>query len=262
MTYQLEIDTMMAAVRGAGQLALRHFAAGPAVEEKPDLSPVTAADRECEQLISRVLSDGFPEDGILGEEGTHRPSRSNRRWIIDPIDGTRDFIRGNSFWSVQLALEAAGDVVLGAIYFPCLDEMLHAVRGKGCYWNDAPTRAAETARLDKAILMISGLKSAWDVWPPDSVRRLTEICWTVRSYGASYDIAMLARGKADIWLSGSGMPWDYAPATIIAKESGARFLTKDGTGRIDARHCLICIPGLEQELRSILKMPARPDPLR
>jgi histidinol-phosphatase len=258
MTYQHETEIMLAAVRGAGQLALRHFAASPAVEEKPDLSPVTAADRECEQLISRVLSAGFPEDGILGEEGTHQPSRSNRRWIIDPIDGTRDFIRGNTFWSVQLALEADGDVVLGAIYFPCLDEMLHAVCGKGCYWNDAQTRAAETASLEKAILMISGLKSAWYVWQPDSVRRLTEICWTVRSYGASYDIAMLARGKADIWLSGSGMPWDYAPASIIARESGARFLTKDGTGRIDARHCLICTSGLERELRRILRISTTP----
>jgi fructose-1,6-bisphosphatase/inositol monophosphatase family enzyme len=104
--------------------------------------------------------------------------------------------------------------------------------------------------------MVSGLKVAWRIWEPESLRRLTEICWTVRGYGAGYDIVMLARGRADIWLSGSGMEWDYAPARIIAQELGAKFLTKDGTGRIDARHCLICAPTLEGQLRNILGMPA------
>ncbi|MBZ5495011.1 MAG: inositol monophosphatase [Acidobacteriia bacterium] len=254
MSYERETEAMLSAARQAGEIALWHFRAGTAAEVKEDQSPVTAADRECEQFISGSLSAGFPADGILGEEGTHKPSHSGRRWLIDPIDGTRDFVRRNRFWSVQIALEADGRIVLGAIYFPLLAEMLHAISGVGCYWNDAPTRVADTSRLDKAILAVSGFKSAWGVWDAEALRRLTEICWTVRGYGASYDIAMLARGKADIWLSGNGMEWDYAPARIIAQESGARFLTRDGTGRIDARHCLICTPGLEQELRALLRM--------
>jgi len=255
-SYLREIDTTLTAARKAGEHALRHFDAGTAAEEKEDRSPVTSADRECEQLISSIISDLFPEDGILGEEGARRPSRSGRRWLIDPIDGTRDFVRRNVFWSVQIALENLGEIVLGAIYFPCLEEMLHAVLDAGCFWNDARTRAADTSRLDKAILMVSALQSAWAVWPPDAIRALTEACWTVRGYGASYDVAMLARGKADIWLSGNGMEWDYAPAHIIARECGARFLTRDGSGRIDARHCLLCTPGLERELLRILQMPA------
>lgn len=254
MSFQRETDTMLSAARQAGELALRHFTTGTATEEKKDSSPVTAADRECEQLVSRVLSAAFPDDGILGEEGAFQASRSGRRWLIDPIDGTRDFVRRNTLWAVQIALEVEGRIVLGAIYFPCLNEMLHAISGGGCFWNDAPTRAADTSRLDKSILMVSGLKAAWQVWAPDAVRQLIEICWTVRSYGASYDVAMLACGKTDIWLSGSGMEWDYAPAHVIAQEAGARFLTKDGTGRIDAGHCLICTPGLELELRRVLRM--------
>jgi fructose-1,6-bisphosphatase/inositol monophosphatase family enzyme len=217
MPFQHETDTMLSAARQAGELALRHFTAGTATEEKEDSSPVTAADRECEQLVSRVLSAAFPDDGILGEEGAFQASRSRRRWLIDPIDGTRDFVRRNMFWSVQIALEVEGRIVLGAIYFPCLNEMLHAVSAAGCFWNDARVRAADTSRLDKAILMVSGLKSARQVWAPDAVHQLIEICWTVRSYGAGYDVAMIARGKTDIWLSGSGMEWDYAPARVIAK---------------------------------------------
>ncbi len=254
MTYRRETENMLEAARKAGELALRQFVTDMPSEEKEDQSPVTAADRECEQLISGMLADAFPDDGLLGEEGACRPSRSGRRWLIDPIDGTRDFVRRNTFWSVQIALEAEGRIVMGVIHFPCLDATLHAVSGAGCFWNNELTRVSDTARLDRSILAVSGLKSAWHVWDPEALRRLTEICWTVRSYGASYDVAMLARGKADIWLSGNGMEWDYAAARIIAQESGARFLTKDGTGHIDARHCLICTPGVETELRRILKM--------
>jgi histidinol-phosphatase len=256
MPYQRETELALCAARQAGAIALRHFRAGTVAEEKADRSPVTAADRECEHLICELLSEAFPGDGILGEEGAARASHSGRRWLIDPIDGTRDFVRRNSFWSVQIALEDEDKIVLGVIFLPCLNEMLHAISGAGCYWNGSQTCGAATTSLDQAILMLSGLKMAGTVWAPDAVRRLTEICWTVRSYGAGYDMIMLARGCADIWLSSSGMEWDYAPARIIAQELGARFLTRDGTDRINAHHCLICLPGLELELRSVLQMPS------
>jgi fructose-1,6-bisphosphatase/inositol monophosphatase family enzyme len=87
------------------------------------------------------------------------------------------------------------------------------------------------------------------------VRLLTERCWTVRCYGGCYDVITLATGKTDIWLSGSGMEWDYAPVQIIASECGARFLTKEGDNRIDAKHCVVCAPGIETELREILGIP-------
>ena len=254
MPYQRETDVMLSALREAGKVALHHSNAGVAAEEKADCSPVTAADRECEQIIVGIVSAEYPEDGILAEEGTRKAARSARTWIIDPIDGTRDFVRRNSFWSMQMALEEEGKIVLGAIYLPCLEELLYAISGAGCCWNGLPAALADTTRLDKAILMLSGLKSAWQVWNPESLRRLTEICWTTRGYGAGYDVVMLARGRADIWLSGSGMEWDYAPARVIAQELGARYITRDGTGRIDARHCLICPPALEGQLREILGM--------
>jgi fructose-1,6-bisphosphatase/inositol monophosphatase family enzyme len=256
MVLDREKETMLSAARQAGEIALHYFRTGFSTEVKADFSPVTPADRDCEQMISRILSDAFPDDGILGEEGANKPSRNGRRWLIDPIDGTRDFVRHSPFWSVQLALESEGSIVLGAIYLPCLDEMLYASKGAGCFWNEMPTEPASTASLEKAILLVSGLKAAGRVWDASAVNRLMEICWTVRAYGAGYDIVMLARGRGDIWLSGSGMEWDYAPARIIAQELGARFITKDGTGRINARHCLICPPAMEPELRVTLQMPA------
>jgi histidinol-phosphatase len=254
MSYQLEIESALRIARRAGELALRHYDGKIEAEEKSDRSPVTKADRECEQLISGLISEQFPEDGIVGEEGAAAPSRSGRRWLIDPIDGTRDFVRRLPFWSVQIALQDHGRVVAGLIYLPYQDEMFHAALGSGCYCNDTRLRASSISSLDKAILTISGFKDAWDSWKPEQIRYLTQNCWTVRAYGGCYDVTMLARGKVDLWLSGNGMEWDYAPGVIIAEECGAKFLTRDGSVRIDAGHCVICAPGIERQVRQVLEI--------
>jgi histidinol-phosphatase len=252
MTYERETEEALRIVRNAGELALKFFNQATPAEEKSDTSPVTQADRECERLIRHSLLENFPADGMLGEEGTSIPAKSGRRWLIDPIDGTRDFVRRNSFWSIQLALEVEGRVMLGIIYCPLMKEMLYAVSGNGCYWNDTRVSASDISSINKSILMVSGFKAAWDTWPAEAVRRLTQECWTVRCYGGCYDVIMLSRGKADIWLSGRGMEWDYAPVQIIAKECGARFLTKEGNDRINAQHCVVFTSGIEQEIREIL----------
>jgi histidinol-phosphatase len=256
MYLEKELDVALKACRLAGDLALSHFDRPAVAEEKADHSPVTEADRECEFEICRFLSEHFPEDGLLAEEGTFRESRSGRRWIIDPIDGTRDFVRRAPFWAVQLALEIRDHIVLGVIHLPCFSEVVHAAAGAGCFWNGIRVRASETAQLERAVLLVSGFQSVWQVWPPEMVRHLTQTAWTVRAHGACYDIAQIARGKADIWLSGAGKPWDYAPVKVIVGEAGGFFLTRDGTGRIDAGHCLVCAPGLREELCRLLGMPA------
>jgi histidinol phosphatase-like enzyme (inositol monophosphatase family) len=258
MAYQLERDSMIRIARLAGELALRHYEGRIEAEEKSDHSPVTVADRECERLISRLISEQFPADGITGEEGASIPSRSGRRWLIDPIDGTRDFVRRLPFWSIQIALQDDGRVVAGLIYLPCHNDLYHAALGGGTYCNDTPLRASEVSSLDKAILTISGFKDAWQSWKPEQIRFLTQHCWTVRAFGGCYDVAMVARGKVDIWLSGNGMEWDYAPGVIIAEECGAKYLTRDGSVRIDAGHCVICAPGIEGHVRRALEIREAP----
>ena len=252
MSYERELRLALEIVRKAGQKMLHYFGQPVPVEEKYDASPVTLADRECENFLREQLETSFAEDGILGEEGTCIPSRSGRRWIIDPIDGTRDFIRNIGFWSIQMALQVGEQIVLGIIYCPAANQMLYAVSGSGCFLNGNRVMASEIKELDKSILMVSGFKAAWDTWPHEGLKELTQRCWTVRCYGGSYDIVMLASGKADIWISGSGMEWDYAPVKIVAAECGARFMTRDGNDRLDARNCLVCAPGLEAQLRKLL----------
>ena len=252
MLYERELDVALHAVRRAREVALKYFAQDVPVEEKPDRTPVTIADRECEDVIRRLLAESFPDDAILGEEGTSKASSSGRRWLIDPIDGTRDFVRRTPFWSIQLALEVDHRVVVGVIHLPCLGETMQATLGGGCYWNGTRTKVSAVSRLDKAVVTLSGFPAIWKSWPAVAIRYMTENCWTVRGYSACYDVVMVARGKVDAWLSGGGREWDYAPGRIIAQECGARFLNRDGGDRIDARHCLICAPGLETELREIL----------
>lgn len=251
-TCEHELETALEIARNAGELALRHFAAPPPAEEKEDSSPVTRADRETERYIARMLRERFPLDGILGEEGAGHPSRSGRRWLVDPIDGTKDFIRGNPTWAVQLALEQGERVILGVIHCPALGETLHAAAGAGCFWNGVRVTASEVSRIDHSILTVSGLNAAAAAWPVDGIRSLLEECWTVRAFGGACNVMMLARGKADIWLSGRGMEWDYAPARIVADEIGACFLTRPGDGRIDRKHCVLCAPGVEREVRRVL----------
>ncbi len=252
MSYQHEVEAAVRIARRAGEIALQYYDGTAEVEEKPDRSPVTTADRECEKLISRLISEEFPQDGILGEEGASVRSRSGRRWLIDPIDGTRDFVRRLPFWSVQIALQDEGRVVAGIIYLPCSKEMFHASQGAGCFCNDTRLQASKVSALDKAILTISGFKDAWESWKPEHIRFLTQNCWTVRAYGGCFDVTLVARGKVDLWLSGNGMEWDYAPGVIIAQECGAGFFTRDGSARIDAGHCVICAPGIEGQVRRVL----------
>src|SRR5258706_13203266 len=122
-----ELEVAVRASNQAVELALR-YQPGVVAETKSDKSPVTTADRECEKLIARILSEAFPEDGLLGEEGVNVQSRSGRRWIIDPIDGTRDYLPGNPLWSNLIGLEVGNDVGAGGVNRPVLGNLYSASR--------------------------------------------------------------------------------------------------------------------------------------
>jgi fructose-1,6-bisphosphatase/inositol monophosphatase family enzyme len=133
VTFARELQFARTIARRAGDLALRFQSEGVAAEAKSDLSPVTAADRAAEKLILGAIEQEFPADGLLGEEGSDRPGRSGRRWIVDPIDGTREYVRGNPAWSVLVALEVDGDSRVGVAHFPATGKTYWAVRGGGAF---------------------------------------------------------------------------------------------------------------------------------
>lgn len=243
---------MREAVRRASEVAVRRRAAGLVAEEKKDGSPVTAADRECEQVISAVLQEAFPEDGLLGEEGVARESRSGRRWIIDPIDGTRDYWRGNGHWSVLIGLEAGAQVVTGVCYLPELGQMYTASRGGGAYCNDTRVRISGVTALSESVVCVSGLS---EIPKMPFGRRLPEWlsrCWAVRSLGGCVDAMLVASGSAEVWIEPACASWDLAPMKVILEEAGARFFNFDGGSSIHGGNCVACVPALEAELRELV----------
>jgi histidinol-phosphatase len=239
-----DLDISCTIAKRAGILALQYWKSGVGVDTKPDASPVTIADRECERLIASSLEAAFPDDGLLGEEGSSKVSHNGRRWIIDPIDGTRDFVRGNPAWAVLIALEEAGEVVAGVSYLPAMGEMFSASRGAGAYCNDERIQASGISSASQAVLCVNGFNAVTRYGFSSGLIDWMKQFWAVRSMGGCLDAMMVARGQAEVWIEISGKAWDFAPLKIIAEEAGAKYFNFDGGSSIYGGNCVICAPGL------------------
>ena len=246
-----ELAVAVRAVKQAAELALRHQPQ-ISVKTKADKSPVTQADFECEKLIAALLAEEFPADGLLGEEGTSVGSRSGRRWIIDPIDGTRDYIRGNPLWANLIGLEADGDIVAGVVNLPVLGNLYTATRGGGAFRNDSPIHVSSKTSVDEAGLCFNAFNKldgyAFKSQMLDWIARF----WSVRGLGGATDAMMVAGGQAEIWIEPSASPWDFAPIKVIVEEAGGLFLNFDGGSTIYARNCIATTPAFETEVRKLL----------
>jgi histidinol-phosphatase len=250
-SWSKELEVAADAARKAAEMALR-YQPDIVAETKPDNSPVTQADRECERMISRLLSDAFPEDGVLGEEGARSDSRSGRRWIIDPIDGTRDYVRGNPLWANLIALEAEGGVAVGVVNLPVLGKLYSASRGGGAHCNGSRIHASSKTSVDESVVCVNGFDRMAN-WPfRGRLLDWIERFWAVRGLGGAADAMMVASGQAEVWIEPVASPWDFAPLKVILEEAGARYLNMDGGSSIYAGNAIGCAPGLEQEVRRFL----------
>jgi histidinol-phosphatase len=251
-TFEHELDVCRSAALRAGEIALRYREHGIGYDSKADESPVTKADRECEQVIALMLEEAFPEDGILGEEGAVKASRSGRRWIIDPIDGTRDYVRGNPLWANLIALEEGGTVVAGVVNLPGLGFTYTAARGSGAFRNGSPIHASQKSSVNESVLCFNGFDKLERFPSRDKLLDWMAQFWSVRGLGGAPDAMMVAAGQAEIWIEPSASPWDFAPLKVILEEAGARYLNFDGGSSIYAGNCIACAPGMEPEVRRFL----------
>jgi histidinol phosphatase-like enzyme (inositol monophosphatase family) len=250
--YHRELNILRDIAKKAGETALHYWNSGIAVEIKADNSPVTLADRECERLIARSIEAEYPEDGLLGEEGSAKESRNGRCWIVDPIDGTRDFVRGNRTWAVLIGLEEAGEVVAGVSFLPAMGDLFSAARGYGAYCNDEPIHASAISDAAQAVLCVNGFNALEGRPFADRLIAWMDPFWAVRSMGGCLDAMMVSRGQAEVWIELSGKPWDFAALKIIAEEAGARFFNFDGGSSIYGGNCVICAPGMETMAREFV----------
>lgn len=251
MAWLKELEVAAQAARKAAEVALR-MQPGITSESKADHSPVTPADRECERLIAGILNDAFPDDGILGEEGARADSRSGRRWIIDPIDGTRDYLRGNQLWANLIALEVGEDVVVGIVNLPLLGSLCMASFQGGAYRNDSRMQVSSKTTVEESVLCYSQFnrpeRVPFRAQLPDWMARF----WAVRDLGGAPDAMMVAGGQAEIWIEPRAAAWDFAPLKVIAEEAGGKFLNFDGGSSIRAGNAIVCAPGLEGEVRRLI----------
>ena len=251
-SFEKELHYARIAASTAAGNALRIQRAGVTAETKSDQSPVTIADKEGEAIICEILTDAFPHDAILGEEGASKSGSSGRRWIIDPIDGTRDFVRGNLMWCVLIGLEEADDVIAGVAHFPMLNLTYFAGRGMGAYCNDTHIRCSTIDTIAQSAIMVNvGNKI---VHRPDAARWNEFIgrFWSFRCFGGALDAMAVASGQGELWIEPHAQAWDFAPLKIIGEEAGARYFTLKGTKSIHDHSGIVCAPGIEAEVRKFM----------
>jgi histidinol phosphatase-like enzyme (inositol monophosphatase family) len=249
MNYQRELEFASRIAVAAGANARHIREQGVTAETKADESPVTIADRDNERLIREAIERDFPDDGILGEEGSNKSGTSGRRWIVDPIDGTRDFVRGNRFWCVLIALEASDESLVGVAHFPMLDETYWAAKGEGAYLNNQRLHVSTRTSLGECSFYPNGLQLAEARPHLPTVIELMQRSWSVRSYGGALDACLVAAGQVDVWFEPKVAPWDLAALRLIIEEAGGAFFALDGSRRIDRGSAFGCAPGLAAEVR-------------
>jgi histidinol-phosphatase len=226
------IEAAAEAARVAGAVALGHYQRGVVVETKGDGTPVSVADREAEEAVRAWLSVRFPEDGILGEElGATRPE-APRRWLVDPIDGTKTFVRRVPLWGTLVALVQGEEVLAGAAFFPAVGELLVAARGGGCRWNGRPAHVSSVSQLSLATVLATDEHFGGNTSQTARWSRLAAASGLMRSWGDCYGYLLVATGRAEAMVDGVMAPWDSAALKPIIEEAGGVFT--DWKGRPSA----------------------------
>lgn len=238
----------------AGKLTLGYYQSGLRPDFKADDTPVTIADRQAEELIRGELEVRYPGHAIVGEEfGTDEREGASHRWFIDPIDGTKSFIRGVPLYSVLIGLEIEGSVEVGVAYFPALDEMIAAASGEGCWWNGRRARVSTVTDLERAVvahgdvgnLSKYGRGAAWE--------RILGATYFRGGWGDAYGHMLVATGRAELMLDPIMSPWDCAPFPPILREAGGYFGDWQGNETIHGREAISTARQLLPEVLALIR---------
>lgn len=251
-------EAAMEAAHAAGRHALRYFDANVNVEWKSNQTPVTIADREAEQLLRDELLGEFPEDGFLGEEFGESHGTSGFRWIIDPIDGTRNFVRGIPLWATLVGLEHRGEVIAGVCFIPPMNQMYRALKGDGAYRDDRPLHVSNVARLEEAQLFFSGI--SWFIKGAcrEAFLELAGRTQRQRGFGDFYGYLLVAQGSGELMLDYGLKPWDVAAIKPIVEEAGGRFTDWNDHPTIHRPDVLASNGKLHEETLAVFRALAAP----
>jgi histidinol-phosphatase len=244
-----DLELALRLADAADAISLPAFRAGVPVEVKPDLTPVTEADRAVEVKLRRMLAAERPDDAVLGEEHGSEGD-GPRRWIVDPIDGTRNFTRRIPIWGTLIALEESGTVRLGVVSAPALGRRWWAERGAGAHAGGDPIRVSSIERVEDAVLSFA---------IEDGVPEIASRAWHARGFGDFWAHMLVAEGAVDGAVDAVGVDeWDLAAVSVIVEEAGGRFTSFAGEARIDAGTAISSNGLLHEAL--LASVAGRPDP--
>ncbi len=215
-----------------GIRALKYFRKNVSISKKIDRSPVTRADREAEQVIRRIIGKAHPSHQLCGEEyGWDKRQKAEFRWWIDPVDGTRQFIRGIPFWGTLVALEYRGEVIAGVIHHPAYRLTIEAARGIGCYTNGKRSRVSKIPHLKGGTLTYGGLRLVPLSYRP-KLGRLVAKCYDDRGFGDCFGHSLVIQGMVEAMVDPLVKPYDVAAIKICVEEAGGKFTDLSGRNTI------------------------------
>ena len=232
----------------AAKIALGHYETALDVEWKHDESPVTIADRESEKFLRSSLKKYFNKDGFLGEEYDDEPGVSGYRWIIDPIDGTRNFVRGIPIWATLLGLEYKGEMLAGITVAPALNQTYRALRGDGAFRNDVKINVSTIDNLRSSQLFYSSISWFVKAGMEKEFLAIAGETEKQRGFGDFYGFVLVAQGAGEIMIEYGVHAWDVAAIIPLIEEAGGKFSDWKGAKSIFASDVLVTNGILHQQI--------------
>ncbi len=216
------------AAEEAGEISRKYYAGNFTVRTKADRTPVTQADVECEQAIRRIIVENFPEHGFYGEETGRARDDADYLWLVDPIDGTKGFVRQYPFFSTQIALMHRGEIILGVSGGTMMDETAWAEKGQGAWLNGERLRVSDIADPDAAAVSTGNLRSLAESDGWAALGRIVARADRIRGYGDFYHYHLLASGKIEAVIESDVNILDIAALSVIVTEAGGVFTDLNG----------------------------------
>jgi len=249
-----KLKTAIDAAAAAAELSRKYYHGNFTVTTKSDMTPVTQADVECEQVIREIILGAFPDHGFYGEETGQTQADAEYLWLVDPIDGTKAFVRQYPFFSTQIALMHGGEIVLGVSSGTMFDELAYAEQGSGAWLNGERLKVSETDDPARAAFSTGNLKSLAKSAGWARLAEFVAVSERIRGYGDFYQYHLLAAGKIEAVIESDVNILDIAALSVIVKEAGGVFTDLNGNPPgLETRSVLAANPGLHKKLLARLK---------
>ena len=237
----------------AASITMEAFGGRQLVDLKSDLSVVTATDRLAEGVIRSAIRAEYPSDGVLGEEEGLDEGTSGRVWIIDPIDGTRNFAEGLPMWTTLIGLRVDGELLVGVADAPALFERTTAVRGQGAFLNDQRIHVSAVTSLSQAFVLHASVEEFVEQGNVDGLIHLTTAARGSRGVADAWGHLLVARGAADVIVEASNCyEWDWAATSVIVEEAGGRLSEVSGDGLTPGCKLMVTNGLLDDAVRTAL----------